>query len=252
MTIWHRLLLGVGAMALSSSANAQPAPPTAPPPKDAAPGMSAEMLDRAAAEVLKEVHNRGADLYNRGDPVAAYRLYEGALSAVRPFVAHRPDVLKAVEDGLNETAKADGSKIQAFRLHEVIEQVRASLKKADAATAAPLVTPEKPTRLAAPEKPVRPKQSPKAGVNGVVTLDGKPLAGVDVTAVSLGQRVPRVYTATTDAAGAFAFPAGVPAGRYAVMVTGKGVPEKFTTVGTSPLRTEMSAGGPNAINVDLK
>ncbi len=250
MTVWHRLLLGIGAMALSSSAIAQPAPPhPAMPPRDAALGMSAAMLDRAAAEVLKEVHNRGADLYNRGDPAAAYRLYEGALSAVRPFVAHRTDVLKAVEDGLNETAKADGAKIQAFRLHEVIEQVRASLKKADAAApapAAPPVTSEKPT------PPVTPKPSPKAGVSGVVTLDGKPLSGVDVTAVSLGQRVPRVYTATADAAGAFTLPAGVPGGKYAVMVTGKGVPEKFTTVGTSPLRTEVMAGIANALNIDLK
>ena len=44
-------------------------------------GLSAAQLDQAAADALKEVHNRGADLYNRGDPAAAYRMYEGALSA---------------------------------------------------------------------------------------------------------------------------------------------------------------------------
>lgn len=218
-------------------------------------GLSAAQLDQAAADALKEVHNRGADLYNRGDPAAAYRMYEGALSAVRPFVAHHPAILKAIEDGLNETAKTDGAKIQAFRLHEVIEQVRADLKAKVVAemkpTAVPAKTPE-------PVKPVEKKPEVPAvaaklpgSLAGTLTLTGKPLAAVDVTVVSLDQAVPRVVTATTKDDGQFEFAEKLPAGQYAVMITGKGAPVKFTTVTTSPLRFNVVAG-PNAMALNLE
>ncbi len=221
-------------------------------------GLSAAQLDQAAADALKEVHNRGADLYNRGDPAAAYRMYEGALSAVRPFVAHHPAILKAIEDGLNETAKTDGAKIQAFRLHEVIEQVRADLK----AEAAKVIAEMKPSALPAktpePVKPVVKKPVIPAvvatlpgSVAGILTLNGKPLAAVDVTVVSLDQAVPRVVTATTKDDGQFQFAEKMPVGQYAVMITGKGAPAKFTTVTTSPLRFNVVAG-PNTMTLSLE
>ncbi len=223
-----------------------------------AAGLSAAQLDQAAADALKEVHNRGADLYNRGDPAAAYRMYEGALSAVRPFVAHRPAILKAIEDGLNETAKTDGAKIQAFRLHEVIEQVRADLKAEAAKVAAEMKPAALPAKTPEPVKPVEKKpEVPAAAAKlpgslaGTLTLAGKPLAGVDVTVVSLDQAVPRVVTATTKEDGTFEFAEKLPAGQYAVMITGKGPAAKYTTVGTSPLRFDVVAG-PNTMALDLE
>ena len=38
---------------------------------------------------LRDVINHGADLYNSGDWAGCYRLYEGALMAVRPLLDHR-------------------------------------------------------------------------------------------------------------------------------------------------------------------
>jgi hypothetical protein len=197
--------------------------------------------DKVAVDVLRDVHNRGAELYNAGDPAGAFRLYEGALMAVRPFLAHHKDVQKVIDDGLVEVAKTDGAKVRAFRLHEVIEDVRGRLKgdKKDA--------PPKP-----PTSPVGAR--PAVAVTGTVTLDGKPAVGVEVTVVTLDLPAPRVFTAKA-ADGTFAFPEGLPAGKYVVMVTQApattAVPEKYRTTGTSGIVIAVAPGaGP--IAVDLK
>src|SRR5262245_59141220 len=57
-------------------------------------------LDRAIADGLKEVHNRGADVHNSGDVIGAWRMYQGALISLKPLLAHRPDAQKAIDDGL--------------------------------------------------------------------------------------------------------------------------------------------------------
>src|SRR6476620_1299211 len=85
--------------------------------------------DRRTLETLKAVHNRGADLYNAGEHAAAFRLYQGALLVARGFLDHCPPVLKVIDDGLHEVEATEaGARLKAFRLHEVIEQVRADLK----------------------------------------------------------------------------------------------------------------------------
>ena len=245
MTIWQRLLLGALLMAASTGEAHSQTPPA---------GLTAPQLEQAASDVLKEVHNRGADLYNRGDPAAAYRMYEGALSVVRPFVAHRPAILKAIEDGLNETAKTDGAKIQAFRLHEVIEQVRADLKAeiARAAEAKPAQAP-KTTPLPLPKPVETPKPVEKASpmIAGRLLVKGKPLEASDVTLVSLDQKLPRVFTATSNERGEFQFADAIPLGQYAAMVTGKGVSARYTTVSTSPLRIEVGASA-TPLNFELE
>lgn len=64
------------------------------------PADSRAALDRAIAESLKEVHNRGADVHNSGDPIGAWRIYQGALIAVKPLIPHRPEVQKVIDDGM--------------------------------------------------------------------------------------------------------------------------------------------------------
>jgi hypothetical protein len=208
-------------------------------------------LDRIAIDVLRDVHNRGAELYNRGYPAECYRMYEGALITVRPFLAHRPAVQKKLDDGLAEVAASpDGVKVQAFRLHELIEQVRADLKaevkKAEAEKAE-----AKPPDQPQPAKP-EPKDPPAAGtgqVKGVVTLDGQPVGGGEVFFVTLEQPLPRVFAAEVRD-GAYSVAGEMPAGKYAVIVTGKSVPEKFRTTLTSGLRLDV-AGGANDIDLRL-
>jgi hypothetical protein len=215
-----------------------------PPP----PALRHADLDRLAVEVLKDLHNRGADLYNAADAAGALRLYEGSLRAVAPFLAHRPRVQAVIADGLADTLKLDGTKAQAFRLHEVMEQARAELKAAMKADEdgkpAPMPEPKKPDPTPEPKKS-EPKPVPSVGsLTGVVTLGGKPLAKVDVTIVSLTLPAPRVFTATTDDAGKFAFPAELPPADYAAMVTGGGdkVPAKYRSTMTSGLQVVVKAG----------
>ena len=49
---------------------------------------------------LRDVINRGADLYNQGEPAACYRLYQGSLLTVRPLFDHKPELQKAIADGI--------------------------------------------------------------------------------------------------------------------------------------------------------
>jgi hypothetical protein len=116
-----RNLLGVLAMTIAASgSSAQPPGPESPSGKGSA--------DRVVIDALKDVHNKGAELYNAGDAAGCYRMYQGALIAIRPFLTHRPAVQKVLDDGLVEVAKTEGVKIQAFRMHEIIEEIRGKLK----------------------------------------------------------------------------------------------------------------------------
>jgi hypothetical protein len=233
MTRGIRFLSAAFALGLATAASAQ-SPPTFAD------------LEKRAVDVLRDVHNRGAELYNRGDPAGCYRMYEGALVAVRPFLSHRPAVMKTLDDGLADVAKSpDGVKVQAFRLHELIEQVRADLK-ADAKKAEP-VSKAPPPKDTAPAKPPAAKTGQ---VKGMLTLDGTPLAAAEVTVVTLDLPRPRVFTAKV-ANGAYTFADELPVGKYVLIVTGKGVPEKFATTLTSGLRVEV-AGGASNLNLDLK
>ena len=218
------LIAGVVLLAAGGRA-ADPAVPTAD-------------LDKAAVEVLKDLHNRGADLYNAADAAGALRLYEGTLRAVRPFLAHRPKVQKAIDDGLADAFKLDGPKAQAFRLHEVIDQVRNELK-VEVKPADPKPTDPKPTD---PKPEPEPKPMPAVGsLAGVLSLDGQPLKA-EVTLVSLTLPRPRVFTAAAGADGKFAF-ADLPAATYAVVVSAApGLPAKYQSTMTSGVEVAVKAG----------
>ncbi|MFQ3593675.1 MAG: hypothetical protein SNJ82_10910, partial [Gemmataceae bacterium] len=62
-------------------------------------------LDAALAASLKEVINRGVDLYNGGEIASCYRLYEGALRAIKPLLGHRPALPKVIDEKLVESEK---------------------------------------------------------------------------------------------------------------------------------------------------
>jgi hypothetical protein len=208
---------------------------------DPKPVIDAKAFDKLIVDSLKEVHNRGADLYNLGkDFAGAYRMYEGGLLAVRPLLGHRPDEQKAIDEGLVAAEKEPEANRKAFILHETIEKVRAALR-------APVPEPKKPAEAAPMPKAKEPGDTAKAakgggpGLRGTVTLKGKPLAEGEVIFVSLDQPKPRVFTAKIQADGQYAPMEVVPPGKYVVTVTGKGVPEKFQTTTTSGLRVEVQA-----------
>jgi hypothetical protein len=258
-----RLLAALALVAALGACSARAADPKLPDVK---------AFDKAVIDSLREVHNRGADLYNTSnDHAAAYRLYQGALEAVRPLLAHRPDAQKMIDSGLAAAAKEGDTDRKAFVLHETIENVRKELKVANGFENAPAKKPAEKKEEKKPEakkseekKPAdkqpegkKPEVSPMpkakggdAGSGGKVTVAGKPLAAGEVTAVSTTLPVPRVFT-TPVKDGAFRFAEAIPAGRYRAIVTGEGVPAKYHLVTTSGLVLEF-ASAPANIDLDLK
>lgn len=237
----HRLFLGLYVGLFATVASAQPKAPT---PTE---------LDKIAIDVLKDVHNRGAELYNTGDAAGCFRMYESALLTVRPFLAHRPAVQQTITAGLDEVAKTtDGVKLQAFRLHEVIEKVRAELKdevkKTEPKPKEPEPKPKDP--VVKPKDPPAPAVAKGGTAMGKVVLNGKPLAGADVMFVSLKLAAPRVLVATTGADGSYQLTGPVPATEYAVKVTGANVPAKYQEFGTAGLRVETKDGA-NTFDLNL-
>jgi hypothetical protein len=245
-------------------------PPAATPHAD---------LDRAAVEVLKELHNRGADLYNAADAAGATRLYDTALRAVGPFLTHRPKVQAAIADGLAEAAKLDGAKAQAYRLHELIDQVRNDLKaglqadaeakpgerkadpkpgdpKTETKGGEPIPEPN-PGELKGDPKPGDAKSAPKSeppaegSLSGTLLLDGKPVAYAAVLLVPAAQPKAKPFLAATGRDGKFAFPTALPAAAYAAAVAGgvRPIPAKYRAAETSGLEVVVKAGSQA---VDLK
>jgi hypothetical protein len=265
-------------------------------------------FDKLVVDSLRDVHNKGADLYNASkDYTGAYRLYQGALLAVEPLLAHRPDSQKRIEAGLAAADKEPDASAKAFRLHETIEAVRKDLKaaigekKPDEPKKAveppkkpdePKKTPEPPKKVEEPKKPAEPpkkveepkkvveppkkveepkkveppkkpaealpvapapreaapkgKAAPTAKASGVVTISGKPLAEGTLSLSAGGH----TYT-TAIKDGEYAFAEAIPAGKYAAAVTGKGVPEKYTSADTSGLTFNFAAGA-NTLDIELK
>lgn len=238
-------------------------------------------FDKLVVDSLREVHNRGADLYNMAqNHEAAYRMYQGGLVAVRPLLGHRPAAQKLIDDGIAAADKEATPARRAFKLHETIEGVRKYLKDAneppikpidpdpkkkdppDVKKKDPVEVKKKDPVVVAPDphdkKPKDPvdvkKKDPvevKAGLSGKVMLKGKPLAGGEVALVSLDLPKPRVFTSAITPDGSYKFAEALPPGRYAVIVSGKGVPEKFTTTTTSGLVIIVKAGA-STQDIDLK
>ncbi len=210
-------------------------------------------FDKLVSDALRDVHDKGATIYNDANDFAgAFRLYEGALAAVRPLLAHRPAAQKLIDTGFAAADKvpdAEGKPNfarKAFLLHETIEAVRKELKTGFTEP------PKKPDDKKPPEKkpgdkkPVDPPKKPEekkqpGGLSGLVTLKGQPLAEGEVTVVTLGAPVPRTFTAAVKD-GKYLFADALPVGKYVVIVTGKGVPERYTLTNSSALRFDLAAG----------
>ena len=177
-------------------------------------------LDRIAIDVLKEMHDKGAVLYNAGDAAGSLKVYNTTLLSVKPFLQHRPAIQKSIDSGITEAEKSDTVKLQAYRLHELIERIRLDLK------------------------PVK-KRPP---LTGVLKLDGQPLAQATITIAGKG----RAFTTTTDAQGKYSYTQESPYGEYTVLVKGTAVPAKFNTSETSGLLLEVAPGPENTRDLELK
>ena len=79
------------------------------------------------ANSLREVINTGADMYNlRGDHAGCYRVYQGALVAIKPFVPQ--DLQNEIATGLARAEQMPRMSDRAFELRRVIDLIRAQMK----------------------------------------------------------------------------------------------------------------------------
>jgi len=208
---------------------------------------------KRVADALLELHETGRRIYNEGDYAGGYRIYQGGLMMARRMLADRPDLQKTIAEGMAAAERQTAVDRRAYRLHELIETVRVEL-----------VRPAKgPERLTVPPRDVGPATKPgtkqetkpsakvgevQDGVVGRVIWQGQPVAGVEVTFVTLGRRPPRVFETTTGSQGGYAIP-GLPAGKYVILIVPgptaqvKKLPDRYATSNTSPLVFDVKGGG---------
>jgi hemoglobin len=120
---WRRAALAACALALACSGGLGAQQDTTKP---GGTPLDRKAVDGLVYNTLRDVINQGADLYNppADDWNGCYRLYEGALMALRPMLDHRPELQKAIDTGL-ATARANPVVQQrAFDLRRVINRIR--------------------------------------------------------------------------------------------------------------------------------
>jgi hypothetical protein len=83
--------------------------------------------DEKLYNTLRDVINKGADLYNGGEPAACYRLFEGALMTIKPTLDRYPDLQKEIAKGLAGAEKDPVMWRRAFTLRSVMDKVRAEV-----------------------------------------------------------------------------------------------------------------------------
>lgn len=202
-------------------------------------------FDKLVVDALRDVHNKGADLYNtKKEFEGSYRMYHGALLTVRPLIGHRPDTQKLIDDGLAAAEKEANVAQRAFRLHETIEAVRSNLK-GDPARKPDEKKKSEDKKLGEMKSGApKPKGAPVAagggpGFRGTVTFKGQPVPAGEVLLVSLDKPKPIVISAAIQDNGQYAPMVVVPPGKYVVILKGKYMQEKYQLTTTSGLQVEV-------------
>jgi hypothetical protein len=210
-------------------------------------------FDKLVVDTLRDVHNKGADLYNiKKDFEGTYRMYHGSLLTVRPLLGHHPDVQKLIDNALAAAEKEASVAQKAFRLHEAIEAVRSNLKGETARNPDDQKPDDKKDKK---EKGAERSKGKAAagggpGFRGTVTFKGQPVPAGEVIFVSLDKPKPIVISAAIQDNGQYAPMGAVPPGKYVVIVKGKHIPEKYQLTTTSGLEIEVQAP-PTVFDINL-
>jgi hypothetical protein len=209
-------------------------------------------IDKMLQDTLRDVLNRGADLYNSvpGDVNGCYRLFEGALMAVKPMLRHRPELQKAIEGALASAEREPVMWRRAFALRGVIVKIRREV-------GGKTKPEDKKPEDKGPDKKGR--KAKRASVMGVVTLDGRPFPGGTIT---FHPAKGKPYTATVNSDGTYEFKgaAALPPGVYVVTFRRApagpedktALPAKYTDPKKSGLTARVKLGEENVIPFDLK
>jgi len=194
---------------------------------------------------LREVINRGAKIFNEnGDHAGCYRLYEGALVALRP-VLEKP-LQQEIDRGLANTTRMASYSDKAFELRRVLDRIREQSGEKGAKVMPP-VTKEKlgepkKTKIDDSKTPIIEKES-KGDVIGKVTLDDKPLEKGTITLLDAKGKPKYVVIIEK---GRFKF-GNVDTGKYRIVIQSpkKGVetlPPRYSVPDQSTLTLEIRPG----------
>jgi hemoglobin len=99
---------------------------------ETAPGRINKTGDPKLYEGLREIINRGAYLYNHGDANGCYRLFQGALLALRPQFSARTDLLRTIDSGLTEAERRLEVHERALALRRTLDSVLKEIRPAAA------------------------------------------------------------------------------------------------------------------------
>jgi hemoglobin len=94
-------------------------------PSASAPSPSA--ANQQLSDLLRDVINQGADLYNGGDRNGCYRLFQGALLVLRGQLTD-PDMRKRIDTGLAEAERQASPPERAYALRRVLDDIRERVK----------------------------------------------------------------------------------------------------------------------------
>jgi truncated hemoglobin YjbI len=80
--------------------------------------------DAIIHKLLPPIINQGADLYNSGDDIGPYRLWQGTLETLRPMLAHHRDLQKAIDEALDRAAGCVSPADRPFYLRAALDKIR--------------------------------------------------------------------------------------------------------------------------------
>ena len=84
-------------------------------------------IDARIDQSLFQAISKGFQLYNQGDFAGCYRIYQGSLITIGPFLAHRPDLQASAEKGLASAEAAVNVQEKALALRAILDDVRAKI-----------------------------------------------------------------------------------------------------------------------------
>jgi hypothetical protein len=202
------------------------------------PAADTKALDKAIHESLDAVINHGADLYNKyADYAGCYHTYRAGLITIKPFLAHRPDLQKTIEDGLAAAEERGRVQARAFALNKVLFNVRKQVAQRSSAVAGKVGPDKGSGDKGVTEEKTSPPAQKMARISGKITYKGKPVTGFwYVTFVSATDK--HTFSTYIRADGTYAFKTPLPPGTFTVAIEA-GPRAKDFNVAEPPNRTDL-------------
>lgn len=215
---------------------------------------------------LGDVINLGAKLFNdQSDYAGCYRVFQGSLLSVRPFLAG--ELQKKIDKGLASAEKQPAFADRAWELRVVLDDIRRQLKPAEAQVGEKKEekkTGKQPEEKKSEEKKIEKKAEEKKSaatdpgkglLAGKALFQGRPISGGYYVTLVRGDKR---FSSTLQKDGSFHFTTPIAPGEYAVAIepirgdtfTGTPLPPRYAEEATSGLSITVQ-GGKQQVELNL-